>query len=51
MFAEMDHGGGMVMDHGSMTHVPAMSSETRKPNSSSVPIRMASALDQPRSGT
>jgi sirohydrochlorin cobaltochelatase len=49
IFAEMDHGsGGMVMDHSSMTHDPAMSSEARKPISSPVPIRIASALDHHR---
>lgn len=49
MFAEMDHGsGGMVMDHGSMKHDAAMTSEARKPISSPVPIRMASALDHHR---
>ncbi len=49
MFAAMDHGSGtMVMDHGSMTHDPAMTSEARKPISSPVPIRMASALDHHR---
>lgn len=46
MFAEMDHGsGGMVMDHGSMKHDSAMTSEARTQISSAVPIRMASALD------
>ncbi len=49
MFAEMDHGNGsMTMDHGAMSHDPSMSSEARKPISSPVPIRMASALDHHR---
>ncbi|WP_263357033.1 sirohydrochlorin chelatase [Acidicapsa ligni] len=52
MFAEMDHGsGGMVMDHGSirsMPHDPSMTAEARKPISSPVPIRLASALDHHR---
>ncbi len=49
MFAQMDHGGGMMMmDHAAMSHDEAMSAEARKPISSPVPIRMASALDHHR---
>ncbi len=49
MFAMMDHGNGsMTMDHRSMTHDSSMTSEARKPISSPVPIRMASALDHHR---
>jgi sirohydrochlorin ferrochelatase len=43
MFATMDHSGGS-MDHSAM-HDPAKTADALKPISSSVPIRMASALD------
>jgi sirohydrochlorin ferrochelatase len=43
MFASMDHGGSM--GHGAMAADPLMATEARKPISSSVPVRMASALD------
>ncbi|QHN03204.1 hypothetical protein FTO74_07335 [Granulicella sp. WH15] len=45
MFASMDHGNGMVMDHEAMQHDTAVSSEAEKPIVSPVPIHMASALD------
>lgn len=48
MFAMMDHGGGMSMDHSAMMHDSPMSAEARKPVSSPVPVRMASALDHHR---
>jgi sirohydrochlorin ferrochelatase len=48
MFAEMDHGSGMVMDHDAMKHDPSMAAEAEKPIASSIPIHMASALDHHR---
>jgi sirohydrochlorin ferrochelatase len=48
MFATMDHGGGMIMSGSAMQHDPAATAEAEKPISSSVPIRMASALDHHR---
>ncbi|HEY0263813.1 MAG TPA: CbiX/SirB N-terminal domain-containing protein [Granulicella sp.] len=44
MFAMMDHGGGMSMDHGAMKH-DAAAAEAEKPIHAPVPIHMASALD------
>ncbi len=45
MFASMDHGGGMTMDHGTTTHDGTSTGEASKPIRSSVPIRMTPALD------
>ena len=43
MFASMDHGGSMTMDH--TIHDPAMSAEAEMPIITSVPVHMAAALD------
>lgn len=48
MFAMMDHGGQMQMDHAQMAHDPAATAEAEKPVTAPVPIRMASALDHHR---
>lgn len=45
MFASMDHGGGMVMDHSNMAHDPAVNAEAEKPVVTSVSVHMAAALD------
>lgn len=45
MFASMDHGNGMVMDHSAMARDPNANAEAEKPIVTSVPIHMAAALD------
>jgi hypothetical protein len=45
MFASMDHGGSIAMNHSTMAHDPAMSAEAEKPIVTSVPVHMAAALN------